>query len=217
MLKSELGYGPCCRRLRGSPGFSLLEALVVLVIILLLAIIGLPNFLGVMKKIRLESAATDIANVMNQTRLRAIRDNTSYTVSIQAGEVVGKGGYGSGELTPGVVEATEIRATPQQPVSIYKPGDGAADCLDKYDGSGDFFGGDSVTYEGTGVSTDSAAICVHDGQGNILQVVVPYTTTQPKIRKYLQAGADSPSGDAGFFEKTGANPTTGKANIWVWY
>lgn len=202
--------GPRLRPSARRAGFSLIEALVAITVVLILAVILVPNFLGVLVRIRLESTAKDIANLMNQTRIRAIRENAQFTVEIDGSEIRGESAY-SFELNN-----VSIRVVPPEPITIYNPGDGAADCLDKYDGSGEFYAGDSVTYLGTGVASDTGAICIHDGEGNILQVVVRYTTTQPMIRKYLLA-ADSPNGNPGFFEKTGFNVATQEGNIWTWY
>ena len=193
------------REASGAAGFSLLEALVIVGVLGVVMAIGIPSLISQMGKLQLESSATDVANLMRQTRLRAIRDNASYTVQISGAEVHGMGAFGD------VLELTF-----EDPVKVYNPGDGAAVCLDKYDGSGETFDADSVVYQGTGVATGTGAICVHDARGNILQVVVAFATAQPRIRKYLPA-ASSPTGSEGFFEKTGFNVGTGTGNVWVWY
>lgn len=193
------------RPVAGSPGFSILEALVVVFVLGIAAAIGIPGVLGQLNKIRLESSASDVANLVSQTRLRAIRDNADYSVGVSGDKFVGMGAFGTAQLE------LELK----DPVSIYNPGDGAAVCLSKYDGSGDTYGGDALTFQGTGVATDTGAMCIHDGKGNILQVVVEYTTSQPKIRKYLPA-AVAPSGE-GFYEKTGFNAAAGTGNVWVWF
>ena len=205
MRRNDLGRNPC-RRLPGRrSGFSILEALIVIFVLGIAAAISVPSLIGQLAKLRLESSATDVANLMRQTRLRAIRDNTEYTVEISGDEITGMGAY-SGEA---------ISLEFDQPVLIYRTGDGAANCLNKYDGTGSF-DDNSVVYQGSGVATGTGAICIHDGKGNILQVVVPFATAEPKVRKYLPAG-DSPTGNQGFFESTGFNPVTKAANIWIWY
>lgn len=208
MLRRDL----CHRRPSGarfprekSGGFSILELLVVIFVLGITAAIGIPSALSQLGKLRLESTATDVANLMRQTRLRAIRDNTDYTVAISGNEIVGMGAYGN----------DPIQLEPEDPVSIYNLGDGAAVCLNKYDGGG-VFDAAGVVYQGTGVATGTGAICIHDGKGNILQIALLFATTQPKIRKYLPAAA-SPTGSEGFFEKTGFNVATGTGNVWVWY
>ena len=228
MLRSALGLDPYHRpparrsprggqavgRPRGgqTAGFSLLEVLVVVLIVGIATAVLAPSTLQQLKKARLGSTASNVANLMNQTRLRAIRDNTIYTVQVAASgeEVTGMANYGPQD------DPELLRLIPQRSTMIYNIGDGTATCLNKYDGAGGTFDGDSIVYQGTGLATGTAAICVHDGDGNILQVVVEYPTAQPKIRKFLPA-TDAPGGNAGFYEKTGFNVDTEESNIWVWY
>lgn len=201
MLRRSLP-GRVGRRPNDAAGFSILEALVVVFVLGIAMAIGIPGLISQMGKIRLESSATDVANLMRQTRLRAIRDNVNYTVQVSGSEVHGMGAFGSDPL--------ELEF--ENPVAV---GDGPAVCLDKYDGSGDTFDAGSVVYQGTGIATGTGAICIHDGKGNVLQVVVEFPTAQPKIRKYLPA-AVAPAGE-GFYEKTGFNTAAGTGNVWVWF
>ena len=207
MLRRDLGH-PRRRPPCPDGGFSLLEALVVMFVLGIVAAVGVPTLISQLGKMRLESTAIDVANLMRQTRLRAIRDNAEYTVeiSISGDEIVGMGAFGSEQL----------RMEPEAPVSVYNLGDGGAVCLNKYSTPAAVFDDDSIVYQGTGVATGTGAICIHDGKGNILQIAVLFATTQPKIRKYLPA-AVSPTGGEGFFEKTGFNIATETGNVWVWY
>ncbi len=88
-----------------------------------------------------------------------------------------------------------------------------ANCQGKYDGSGESWGGTSLSYESTGVAQDTGAICVWDGGENILQVLVDFPAGPPTIRKFLKTG-HSPTAAEGFFEKTSA-ATAG--STWTWY
>ncbi len=193
-------------RLDGSSGFSLVEALVVVFVVGLTTLAAAPSFTTQLSKLRLESTATDIANLMRQTRLRAIRDNAEYSVSVSGTEIVGMGAVGN----------AQVELSLEAPVVVYQPGDGDADCLDKYDGAGGAFDDDSLIFQGNGCATGTGAICVHDGRGNVLQVVLEFTTSQPKIRKYLAAEV-SPTTEAGFFEKTSYSAEAGTSNAWVWF
>ena len=195
------------RRLpNASRGFSVIEMLVVLGIFGLIAVIGVPSLLNQLAKVRLEAAAADVANLIRQTRLRAIRDSQQYTVQVAGANLEGQTLVGSTELAPFEMEFTN------PPIALY-PGGGIADCQDKYDGSGEAWGGTSITYQSTGVAQDTGAICVWDGGENILQVVIEFPAGQPKVRKFLKAG--HPLGGAeGFFEKTSAATA---AATWVWY
>lgn len=207
----------------GAAGFSILEMLVVVAIIGFVAVVGVPSLLNQLSKLRLESTANDVANLLRQTRLRAIRDNVQYTVEVDGTEVDGMGLQGNIEwVVPpppgepfwqgnGVIEMqfTDPR------VRVYDDS-GAAQCQE-----GATWGGTSITYGGTGTAIDTGgggtpgtgAICVWDDRGNVLQVLLEFPSGQPKVRKFMLA-ADSPSGSAGFFEKT--NVMTGNS-AWVWY
>lgn len=194
------------RRSLATRGFSVIEMLVVVGILGLVTAIGVPALFDQMSKVRLEAAASDVANLVQQTRMRAIRDNQQYTVQVNGANVDGQTFSGSTELAPFEMEFNN------PPIEVY-PGGGIADCQDKYDGSGEAWGGTSITYESTGVAQDTGAICIWDGGENILQVVIEFPGGQPKIRKFLKTG--HPLGGAeGFFEKTSA---TSSASTWIWY
>lgn len=67
-----------CRRARG--GFSLIELMVVVMILLVLAAIAIPNIMKTISDVRLRSAANSVAGLLQEGRMRAIRDNKSYRV-----------------------------------------------------------------------------------------------------------------------------------------
>ena len=178
------------RAFAGASGFSLVEVLVVIGVLALAALVGLPSLMGQIRKVRLESAAADIANVMRQTRLRAIRDNEQYTVKVDGSAVTGQGLIGEIELE---IDDSNI--------SLYTDG-------------GSCPAAPEIVYDGSGVADVTSAFCVDDGLGNILQVALQSTSGQPKVLKFLQA-ADAPDGvTAGFYEKT-STATAGKT--WAWY
>ncbi len=190
-----------------SRGFSMVEVLVIIGIVGLVAAIGIPGLISQLSKVRLEAAANEVANLVRQTRLRSIRDNATYTVEVNGVNVVGQTLVGSTAADPFEMEFNN------PPIAIYAGG-GLADCQDKYDGSGDSWGGTSITYESTGAAQDTGAICVWDGGENILQVVVDFPAGPPTVRKFLKAGDAPAAGTAGFYEKTSA-ATSGTA--WAWY
>ncbi len=185
----------------------MIEMLVALGVLLVIAAVGIPSLLSQLARVRLESAANDVANLMRQTRLRAIRDNQQYTVEVDGNNVTGETVVGSTEQSSIELEFTN------PPIEIY-PGGGIATCGNKYDGTGDTWGDDSIVYDSTGVADATGAICLWDGGENILQVVIVFPAGQPKVRKFLKNG-DSPTvaGSEGFFEKTSAVT----AATWVWY
>ena len=92
--------GPAPRCAAAAGGFSVLEMLVAVAVIGLVAAIGVPALLDQLSKVRLEAAATDVVNLIQQTRLRAIRDGQQYTVEVDGVNVTGQTIVGSNELNP---------------------------------------------------------------------------------------------------------------------
>jgi type II secretory pathway pseudopilin PulG len=183
-----------------------IEILVILGIIGVVAAIGVPSLLSQLAKVRLEAYASDIANLIVQTRQRAITENRDYTVEVDGAIVTGQTLVASTETEP-------FELYFNTPIEVY-PG-GIADCQDKYDGSGDSWGGNSLTFGPTGAADDTGAICIWDLRDNILQVVVEFPGKgTPTIRKFLKAGDAPGAGTEGFYEKSSA-ATAG--STWSWY
>src|SRR6266536_2111868 len=61
-------------------GFSLLELCVVVAILMILGAISMISAVSVVQGIRLQESATNYANLLQQARMRAVRDNRIYTV-----------------------------------------------------------------------------------------------------------------------------------------
>jgi prepilin-type N-terminal cleavage/methylation domain-containing protein len=79
------------RRLRafaGSAGFSLLEMLVVVSILLIVAAVAIPTFIRISYNIRLKSAVSNVSGLMQQTRILAAKQNAVYTVAYRAATTV---------------------------------------------------------------------------------------------------------------------------------
>jgi prepilin-type N-terminal cleavage/methylation domain-containing protein len=73
------------KRSRGnaaSKGFSLLEIVIVMAIMLCLAGVAFPIFTRISYSVRLKSAATNVSGLMQQARIMAARQNAVYTVVI---------------------------------------------------------------------------------------------------------------------------------------
>jgi type II secretory pathway pseudopilin PulG len=61
-------------------GFSLIEALIVVAISMILTAVAIPNIIQAVYSARLRSSAGDLAGLMQQARILATTNNTTYTV-----------------------------------------------------------------------------------------------------------------------------------------
>lgn len=65
---------------RRTRGFSLIELLVVVGIIMVVAAMALPNIMTAMDNVRMHSAMRDVIGLMQQARQTAVKDNRFYTL-----------------------------------------------------------------------------------------------------------------------------------------
>lgn len=70
------------KRRASEQGVGLVELMVVVAIILITSVIALPNFIRILRSSQLSSGATQMADILKQTRFQAIRRNTSITCRI---------------------------------------------------------------------------------------------------------------------------------------
>jgi prepilin-type N-terminal cleavage/methylation domain-containing protein len=61
-------------------GFSLLELVIVLAMVLILAAIAVPRLMSTVSDISLRYAASDLSGLIQSTRIQAVRKNTFYTI-----------------------------------------------------------------------------------------------------------------------------------------
>lgn len=67
--------------LRKRRGFSLLELMIVVIIMLAVAAIAIPSFTTYISTYRLRGAMTDVAGMLQQMRMEAVKRNTTLAVS----------------------------------------------------------------------------------------------------------------------------------------
>jgi type II secretory pathway pseudopilin PulG len=68
------------RASRVAGGFSLLELLIVVAIVIIIAATAIPSFLTAYYNTRLKSAISDVSGFMQTARIRAARQNATYTI-----------------------------------------------------------------------------------------------------------------------------------------
>jgi type II secretory pathway pseudopilin PulG len=73
---------------KSSLGFSLLELMVVVTIVITVAALSLPSLMGAVHRSRLRSGGTDFSGLLQQARMRAIQDDRFYSVWPYAGSGV---------------------------------------------------------------------------------------------------------------------------------
>jgi len=72
------------RAAKNSRGFSMVELVVAVAIMLVIMAIAVPNFLRAMNTYRLGSTAIDVANMLQRARYEAIRQNATLGISCRA-------------------------------------------------------------------------------------------------------------------------------------
>src|SRR6185437_10898776 len=70
---------------KSQSGFSMIELMVVLLVVLVVAGYAVPNVLSFMHMAKLRGSASDYASVLQVGRIRAVQDDTFYSTYILAG------------------------------------------------------------------------------------------------------------------------------------
>src|SRR5260370_7308544 len=83
MMNSDSKRSP--KRMSRVSGFTLLELVVALAVIMIVAGIAVPQFLTMLHGARLKGAVTDFASLVQVQRLRAVDDDRYYSTYILAG------------------------------------------------------------------------------------------------------------------------------------
>ena len=86
-------------------GFSLIELLIVVFVVMVIAAIAIPNVLLAVSNIRLRASAGELAGLMQQARILAAKANTTYSIryttlngaQIAYVDLNGNGSFGAGE------------------------------------------------------------------------------------------------------------------------
>lgn len=112
---SQMGDYP--RRNRESQaGFTVVEMMLTVLIILVVAGIGIPNFLTLIHNARLQGAGSDLSGLLQQDRIRSVQDDQYYaTYIVTAGnlqeayvDLKSNGGTGADPLDPLIEISSEV-------------------------------------------------------------------------------------------------------------
>src|SRR5258708_35427439 len=68
-------------------GFSLIELLIVVFVVMVVAAIAIPNVLLTVSNLRLRASAGDLAGLMQQARIMAAQNNPTTRISVSPGRV----------------------------------------------------------------------------------------------------------------------------------
>ena len=71
--------------MRKDSGFTLIELMVIIAIIAVVTAITIPNLIGWLPNHRLGTASRDILSVLQQVRLRAVKDNADAAIQFAPG------------------------------------------------------------------------------------------------------------------------------------
>lgn len=202
------------RTSRAARGFTMIETLLVLVLLLILMSFAIPSLLGMVRQGKLRGTADGVATLMRLARLEAIKRSCPAIVRVRSAD-------GSGpERVEAIVDCNgdglqdddkKSLGTLPLPARIHllaPPNLAGKDSVDEF--SADPAGGDAsvAIFQGDGSVSDIGGFRFGDETGNFLEVrVAPLATARIEVRKCLLCVADD---DDDWY----ANGKDGRA--WTW-
>jgi len=215
------------RRSRPS-GFTMIELMIVLLLIILVGIFGFPAFLRLTQKARLQGFMSEVSVHLASARQEAIRRGVPVVVQPRFDErdlfVYANVDLDSNldydpdsAATLGTVDYQVLRMPlpSSQIYDFWGPADAAPQGADVVDGGTSLSSGpNGIVFEPNGSVRDEGAIRIADVRGNFFEVrVAPAATGKVTVLKWNEA----PSwGDTAGFYENGREPISG-APTWVWY
>ncbi|MGA3084479.1 MAG: GspH/FimT family protein [Thermodesulfobacteriota bacterium] len=147
-------------------GFSLLEVLIVIGIIVIISAIAVPNMAVMMKSYRLNSAANEMASVMQLARMTAIGQNANSVLTFNTGNqtysAFSDNGNGGGTINDGIQTGTEptikmvnIASAYSGEVTFSTPSFGA-----------------TLTFNSQGSCNPSGTVSLQNSIGKVIQVII---------------------------------------------
>lgn len=197
------------RRLPGSSGMTLLEILFIVALLGILMLIGIPNLFRQIQRMKVEQAVAQSVGFLQSARLRAVRDQKTYTVNFDktTGEIRG---VSSG--LPGDSDERQSLTLSGFGVRFYSTG---------FTGLPAGFDPDCEEPPLAGISFDSTGVvmgapvgfCFTDIFGNIMQISFDSLGGQPRVRKFF--AAQDPHGR--YEDQTPGFFLQDEQGVWRWY
>ncbi len=164
------------RRRRGESGFSLIELSVTMAVVGLMAMIGLPTMQEWLERYRVRTAAQEIAAAVQLQRMRAVSQNTDFSIGFDAGA----GTYGLYQGTPGSGTLIDPQARDLPMGVVYS---GETDPIDMPD--------DELIFHSDGSLNDSTAnddqIYLSNSLGDVFTVTVNRATGRVQVAHHSYA------------------------------
>ena len=192
------------RQGRAARGFTMIETLLVLVLMLILMTFAIPSLLNMVRQGKLRGAADETATLMRLARLEAIKRSCPTVVRILDADGT------TPERVEAIVDCNNdglqdadkkslgTLPLPQRVHHLAPPNLAGKDSVDVF--STDLAGGDAnvAIFQGDGSIRDPGAFRFGDETGNFLEVrVAPKATARIEVRKYADDSNWYANGEAG--------------------
>lgn len=181
------------RNQRAERGFTLIEILAVLLIMMILALYGTPKLMGVLHRAKVEGMAKQTATLMRAARMEAIKRNCYGVVAIEPASrrVIAYADLNrNGVFDTATTPPDHLIGRLDLPSLVHFENESGDKDLDSVDG---FVNPDvptvlpdgQVIFQSDGSVLDDGALRFADQKGNFLEVnVSPRTTGRVEVRKY---------------------------------
>jgi Tfp pilus assembly protein FimT len=164
----------------------MLEILVILAVMGLLLTLVFPFAVRTITRLELEGMTNQTVSLIQQTRMRAIRDNREYQVAIDGNTLTGVSGITAVNTDVGgtVTESSEAARLDltEHNLEIFDQPSCYATTTD-----GKSYAAGAMNFDTRGTIDQARAFCFKDPRGNILQVAVEAPSVNLRVRKFLPA------------------------------
>jgi len=152
-------------------GFSLLEVLIVIGIIVIISAIAVPNMAVMMKSYRLKSAANEMASVMQLARMTAISQNANSVLTFNTGNQTYSAFSDNGDVN-GTINVNNVNNGIQNGT---EPTIKTINIANTYSGEVTFATpsfGTTITFYSQGNCDHSGTVSLQNSIGKVIQVII---------------------------------------------